>query len=91
MKFKNFVVVALLATSSFTFADDTKKTEVKDVQIQVLNTTVNQEVEDHCSITLTVTRITTVGNTTFEEEIDATGTGTTCEEAEADARARLNS
>lgn len=91
MKFKNFVVVALLATSSFTFANDTKKAEVKDVQIQVLSTTINQKTEDHCTITIYATVKFQIAGSFFTERISATGTGATCEEAEADARARLHS
>lgn len=91
MKLKNLLVVALLAAGSFTFANDSKKDEAKEVRILILNSAVNEETSDFCSITITVYRSTTVGGTTFVDEIEATGTGSDCAEAEADARAALNS
>lgn len=96
MKLKNLFVVAILATGSFTFANDcksaTNKVEGVEVETTVVSIIENQTPpEDKCSITLIVYKKYTIGNTTFVDEIEATGTGKDCAEAEADAWATINS
>ncbi|MVO10046.1 hypothetical protein GOQ30_12815 [Flavobacterium sp. TP390] len=95
MSFKKVVLIALLATGSFTFANETKVTN-KEKTIEVTDTIINvventSSSEDTCTITITVYRTTRTSTSTTVEIFDATGTGETCEEAEADARATLAS
>lgn len=86
MKLKNLLVVALLAIGSITFAKDSKVNN----ECTSITVSINQESIDHCSITLT--RITTTydehGNK-FVRRDEATGTGSDCVKAEADAIAAL--